>query len=103
MEMEKVKKLRELVELFGENLEQYKSGRYDEANVRVNFIDRFFEEVLDWDVRNLKGYAENYREVVREDIVRIKGKPKAPDYSFRIGGARKFFVEAKKPFESANV
>lgn len=24
-------------------------------------------------------------------------KTKAPDYSFRIGGTRKFFVEAKKP------
>ena len=35
--------------------------------------------------------------MVLEDTVRIDGKAKAPDYSFRIGGARKFFVEAKKP------
>ena len=27
----------------------------------------------------------------------MAGGTKAPDYSFRIGGARKFFVEAKKP------
>jgi adenine-specific DNA-methyltransferase len=75
MEQE-IKKLMELVELFGENLDPYKSGGggYNQANVRVNFIDRFFEEVLNWDVRNLKGYAENYREVVREDRVRINTK-----------------------------
>ncbi|MFO7870331.1 MAG: type IV restriction endonuclease, partial [Kiritimatiellia bacterium] len=35
--------------------------------------------------------------MVREDPIHIEGKPKAPDYSFRIGGVRKFFVEAKKP------
>ncbi|MCR4421464.1 MAG: BREX-1 system adenine-specific DNA-methyltransferase PglX [Exilispira sp.] len=29
--------------------------------------------------------------------MQIEGKQKAPDYSFRIGGVRKFFVEAKKP------
>ncbi|KKL69026.1 hypothetical protein LCGC14_2119070, partial [marine sediment metagenome] len=40
---------------------------------------------------------EDFREVVREDTVYIAGKPKAPDYSFRIGGKRIFFVEAKKP------
>ena len=35
--------------------------------------------------------------MVREDKVMIGGKVKAPDYAFRIGGLRKFFVEAKKP------
>ena len=34
---------------------------------------------------------------MREDKVTIGGKVKAPDYAFRIGGLRKFFVEAKKP------
>jgi hypothetical protein len=27
----------------------------------------------------------------------IRGATKAPDYGFYVGGARKFFVEAKKP------
>ena len=93
---EKLEKLKELIILFNDNIEHYKKSQYDEANVRVDFIDKFFE-LLDWDVRNKQGYSENYREVVREDKVRIEGKPKAPDYSFRIGGTRKFFVEAKKP------
>ena len=76
--------------------DQYKSPNYDEANTRVDYIDKFFE-LLDWDVRNIQAYFETYREVVREDKIIIKDKPKAPDYSFRTGGVRKFFVEAKKP------
>jgi len=30
--------------------------------------------------------------------VLVAGANKAPDYSFRVGGVRKFFVETKKPF-----
>ena len=42
-----------------------------------------------------------YREVIHEDSIHIKGSPnaKAPDYAFRLGGKRIFFVEAKKPAE----
>lgn len=88
--------LKKLTDTFAANISQYKGAGYDEANTRVDFIDKFFE-LLDWDVRNTQCYSEDYREVVREDKVIIAGKPKAPDYSFRIGGIRKFFVEAKKP------
>ena len=91
-----INKLKELVDLFEHNKKQYISAAYDEANARADFIDKFFK-LLNWDVHNEQGYEEQYREVVREDKVQIKGKQKAPDYSFRIGGARKFFVEAKKP------
>ncbi|MCK4353089.1 N-6 DNA methylase [candidate division WOR-3 bacterium] len=88
--------IKKLVERFEENISQYKKADYDEANTRTDFIDPFFEN-LGWDVANKQGYAEQYREVVREAEVIIAGKHKAPDYSFRIGGIRKFFVEAKKP------
>ncbi|MDD3627867.1 MAG: restriction endonuclease subunit R, partial [bacterium] len=88
--------LKSLISVFKDNFNRYKSPYYDESNTRVDFIDKFFE-LLGWDVRNLSGYSEDYRDVVREDKVSIEGKPKAPDYSFRIGGVRKFFVEAKKP------
>ncbi|MGI5107293.1 N-6 DNA methylase [Treponema socranskii] len=88
--------LTELTELFERNKKQYNTSAYDEANTRTDFIDKFFE-LLGWDIRNEQGYSEQYREVVREDKVTIGGKVKAPDYAFRIGGVRKFFVEAKKP------
>ncbi|MBW2637968.1 MAG: Eco57I restriction-modification methylase domain-containing protein, partial [Deltaproteobacteria bacterium] len=42
-------------------------------------------------------YAEASKDVMHEDSIRIGSAIKAPDYCFRIGGARKFFLEAKKP------
>jgi len=97
----KTDQLNSLVSLFSTNIVQYRSGRYDEANTRTDFVDKFFT-LLDWDMANNQGFNENYRDVVREDKVKIDGQQKAqgtqfPDYSFRIGGIRKFFVEAKKP------
>ena len=40
---------------------------------------------------------KQYKDVIHEDAIRVGGLTKAPDYCFRIGGTRKFFVEAKKP------
>ena len=68
----------------------------NEAAVRIEFINPFFA-ALGWDVANTAGYAEQYKEVVHEDTVLVGTATKAPDYSFRIGGIRKFFVEAKRP------
>ena len=92
----KISLLKELVSRFASNIDQYTSNNYDEAKTRVDFIDKFFE-LLDWDLSNKQGFAEAYRDVIREDKVRIEGKQKAPDYCFKIGVERKFFVEAKKP------
>ena len=89
-------KLRELVERFRRNLDVYKKSTYNETQVRREFIDPFFE-ALGWDVSNKEGYAEQYKEVVHEDAIKVGRSTRAPDYSFRIGGQRKFFVEAKKP------
>jgi len=46
---------------------------------------------------NASGKAEAYKDVIHEDAIKLGGGHKAPDYCFRIGGTRKFFVEAKKP------
>lgn len=88
--------IKELVVRFKQNEKSYTSVSYDESNTRTDFIDKFFE-ALNWDVRNDNGFAERFREVVREDKVVINGQTKAPDYSFRLGGQKIFFVEAKKP------
>ena len=89
-------KVHDLLERFERNLPAYKQGQYNETQVRREFIDPLFG-ALGWDVANVKGYAEAYKDVVHEDAIKVAGGTKAPDYSFRIGGARKFFVEAKKP------
>ncbi len=90
------KEVKELVERFAGNIEDYKRQGYNEAQVRREFIDPFFE-ALGWDISNKKGYAEPYKDVIHEDAIKIGGATKAPDYCFRIGGTRKFFLEAKKP------
>jgi hypothetical protein len=41
----------ELVERFERNVEAYKSGRYNETQLRREFIDPFFG-ALGWDVEN---------------------------------------------------
>ena len=85
-----------LVQRFEHQLEAYKSAPYNETQVRREFIDPFFK-ALGWDVANERGYGEGYKDVVHEDAIRVRGNPKAPDYGFRIGDTRKFFVEAKRP------
>jgi len=85
-----------LVERFEYNLPDYKRGKYNETQVRLEFIDPLFK-ALGWDIHNEKGYAEAYKDVVHEDAIKVGKATKAPDYSFRIGGTRKFFLEAKKP------
>lgn len=90
------KEIIDLVERFDRHLEAYKSGRYNETQLRREFIDPFFE-ALGWDVNNKSGYAEAYKEVIHEDSIKVGAGTKAPDYCFRVGGARKFFLEAKKP------
>ncbi len=94
--MPNLTRLEELVDTFHRNRDAYLSGKFNETQVRVEFINPFFE-LLGWDVDNKKGYAESYKDVYHEDAVMIKGATKAPDYAFRIGGTRKFFLEAKKP------
>jgi len=86
----------ELVERFDRNRVAYKSEQYNEARLRIEFLNPFFE-ALGWDINNKQGYAEAYKDVIYEDAIKVGGATKAPDYCFRIGGTRKFFVEAKKP------
>lgn len=74
----------------------YRRGQFNETQLRREFIDPFFK-ALGWDVDNNKRYSELYKEVIHEDPIKIRGSTEFIDYSFRIGGSRKFIVEAKKP------
>jgi predicted type IV restriction endonuclease len=88
--------LHELVERFDRDRVSYRSGAYNEAQARVDFINPFLG-LLGWDVDNRQGLPEAYREVVYEDRVKVGGGTKAPDYGFYAAGRRRFFLEAKKP------
>jgi len=93
---EALKQISNLVERFERNIEAYHSPAYNETQLRREFIDPLFE-ALGWDVANKAGYAEQYKDVIHEDAIKIAGATKAPDYCFRVGGVRKFFLETKKP------
>ncbi|MGA2514795.1 MAG: N-6 DNA methylase [Candidatus Limnocylindrales bacterium] len=89
----------EVLELIDRYLQQrtaYEAGHYNETTLRREFIDPLFR-LLGWDVDNRVGRPEAFKDVVHEDAVRVAGSSKAPDYAFRVGGVRKFFVEAKRP------
>jgi hypothetical protein len=86
----------ELVQRFDRNHEAYRSPHYNEMQVRREFLDPLFK-ALGWDIDNEQGYAEAYKDVVHEDAIKVGEATKAPDYCFRIGGTRKFFLEAKRP------
>lgn len=79
-----------------EHVEQ-SGSRYNEATVRVDFIDRFLI-ILGWDVHNDDGLVQHQRGVVversgdAEDAVIGR-----PDYRLRINGQDRLPVEAKKP------
>ncbi len=90
------KKIIELVDYFERNFSSIKSGSYNETQTRNELINPFFKE-LGWDVKNKNGYAETYKDVIHEYSQKTGDSVEAPDYCFRIGGTRKFFVEAKKP------
>jgi hypothetical protein len=90
------KEVIDLVERYYRNRDDYQKSSYNETNTRREFLDPLFK-ALGWDIDNTAGNAEAYKDVVHEDAIKVAGATKAPDYSFRVGGTRKFFLEAKKP------
>ena len=86
----------ELIGRFNRNRAAYHSSQFNEAQLRIEFIDPFFK-ALGWDMSNERGYAEAYKDVIHEDAIKVGGATKAPDYCFRVGGTRKFFLETKRP------
>jgi hypothetical protein len=87
-------RIKSLVQKFEVNKYHYLSKDYLEEEVKIDFINPFFE-ALGWDVQNTQSLSPYEREVVVE-----KGKTTGrPDYNFRIDGQTKFFVEVKAPRE----
>ena len=86
----------ELVGRYAQNRSEYRDDSYNESETRADFLDRFFE-ILEWDVANKRNLSRRFREVGREKSLRIEKREKRPDYEFKLGTERKFFVEAKKP------
>lgn len=90
--------MQELIDRYYQRRNEYISRRslYSETDIREDFINLFFE-LLGWDVQNKRNLSRQFREVVRETRVDIDEQTKRPDYEFKLGPERKFYVEAKKP------
>lgn len=89
----------ELVNDFKTNEQHYLNPAYSEADVRNDFINKFFI-ALGWDVRHDIQKNPYEQEVRVEKPVLIAKAQKRADYSFSIAPnfrTIKFFVEAKKP------
>lgn len=81
-----------LVRKYEADRNTYLSSQYNEAQTRTQFITPMLE-ALGWDVRNEAGVPYNLCEVLEE-----KGETHGrPDYTFRINGQTRFFLEAKSP------
>ena len=70
--------IKQLVERFELHRDAYRAGKYNETQLRREFLDPFFE-ALGWDVINKQNYAETYKDVIHEDSLEIEGENKAPD------------------------
>lgn len=91
-------KIHSLVQKFEQNKGFYSTARFNETMLRSEFLDPFFE-ILGWDIKNNAAKSTNEREVLLEEPLKANAEShsKKPDYTFRLYGERKFFVEAKKP------
>lgn len=88
-----------LVRKFEQDKHHHLSRDYNEAQVRIDFLNPFFE-ALGWDLRNKADKPPDQRDVVIEILPTNEKRfisNLRPDYSFRINGNTKFFVEAKAP------
>lgn len=96
--MKKKDALHELVSKYEHNRDYYLTPRFNETMLRNEFLDPLFE-LLGWDIKNSSGKRTNEREVILEEPLKQNASThsKKPDYTFRLFGERKFFVEAKKP------
>ena len=76
--------VRQLVKRFEDNRDSYRSGKYNETQLRREFLDPFFES-LGWDVFNKQGYAETYKDVIHEDSLELKARIKRQIMPFALG------------------
>ncbi len=100
------KRVAELVQTYSDNFQQFQRATYNETQVRVDFVNRFFK-LLGWDVDNERGLPQHLREVTHEATVVVEEdgvqRSKKPDYSFKVGTEVLYFLETKKPAVNLSV
>lgn len=80
---EKIRLLQNKVDLYSANLEQYKQKSYNETQVRVDFVNFFFQ-LLGWDVLNENGLPQHLREVTHEANVTVEEDGESKNKKIRL-------------------
>jgi len=91
--------VQKLIKVFQTNQAHYLSPKYQEAEVRQEFLDKFFV-ALGWDVYHHENSNPYEREVKIEKSVMVQGRGKRADYAFYTApnfAQARFMAEAKKP------
>jgi len=86
--------LQSLVEKFDQDKNHYLQKGYPEAQVRIDFLNPFFE-ALGWDIENKAHKPPHERDVIVDLSPEISLRL---DYKYCINGDAKFFIEAKDPW-----
>tara|TARA_R110000782_G_scaffold80846_1_gene159782 strand:+ start:10836 stop:13904 length:3069 start_codon:yes stop_codon:yes gene_type:complete len=90
--------LKELVSTFEKGIKTFRDSKYNETQLRNDFVDSLLMS-FGWDVDNEAGKNQFLRDVIQEESIEVEDEKskKNPDYTLRVQGLRKLFVEAKKP------
>lgn len=89
----------DLVESFKNDYKTFKDSKYNETQLRNDFVDALLMS-FGWDVDNNARKNQFLRDVIQEESIDVEDEKakKNPDYTLRVQGLRKLFVEAKKPY-----
>ncbi|MDR2223136.1 MAG: N-6 DNA methylase [Flavobacteriaceae bacterium] len=95
---ESLVQLERIISAFEKEYSIYKSDKYKEAQLRIDFLNPLLKS-FGWDVDNENGKSQFLRDVIQEESIDVQDdnviRKKNPDYTLRINGIRKFFIEAK--------
>lgn len=96
---ESYEQLKMLIAAFEKDYPVLKASQYKEAQLRNDFLNPFLK-TFGWDVENETGKTQFLRDVIQEEGIDVEEgnalAKKNPDYTLRIQGERRLFIEAKK-------
>ena len=93
-----------LTQAFSNQFAYYQTAAYSEAQLRIDYLNPLLK-AFGWDVDNTEGKSAFLRDVLQEESIAVEENDtdgssvitkKNPDYTLRVAGAQKLFVEAKK-------
>ncbi len=90
--------VRSLVKAFDKGKKSFVTTSYNETQLRNDFLNPLLMS-FGWDVYNIDGKTQFLRDVIQEESIDVEdeSRKKSPDYTLRVQGLRKLFVEAKNP------